>query len=122
MKLNPRIISVFRQYKRHEILSVEFEQLLNKAAFIFDLSAMDYFPHCFAPGEDLVAFVRQLRKGKYYAPKIDKLIRDTEQDDLTLEELEEFEKNRRKAILTLLVELLPYQGWKPVAHLRTNFD
>ena len=85
-KLNPRILSVFRKYKRSEILSVEFEQLLSKAAFIFDLSANDYFPFCFAPGEDLVAFVRQLKKGKYYAPKIDKLIRATPEQDPTLEE------------------------------------
>ena len=122
LKLNPRILSVFRKFKRHEILSPEFEQLFDKAALILDLATMDYFPDCFGPGEDLVAFVRQLKKGKYYAPKLDKLIRDTEQDDLTLQEVEEFERNRREAILELIVELLPHQGWKPAAQLGIKFN
>ena len=113
-KLNPRILSVFRKYKRREILSVEFEQLFNKATLVFELSAEDYYPYCYALGEDLVAFVRTFEKGKYYAPKIDKLIRAVpEQDPMTLDQCEAFNRHRCEEILKLIVELLPFQNWKP---------
>ena len=113
-KLNPRILSAFRKYKKREILSVEFEQLFDKAAQIFDLSVVDYYPYCHALGEDLVAFVRTFKKGKYYAPKIDRLIRAVpEQDPMTPEQCKTFDRQRCEDIMKLLVELLPFQNWKP---------
>lgn len=115
-KLNPRILSVFRKYKSSEILSAQFEQLFNKTTLIFDLSDDDYYPYCYALGEDLVSFVRTLKKGKYYAPKIDKLIRAIpELDRETPEEYKAFHRQRCEDIMTLIVELLPFQGWKPKA-------
>jgi len=107
---------VFRKYKSSEILSAQFEQLFNKTTLIFDLSDDDYYPYCYALGEDLVSFVRTLKKGKYYAPKIDKLIRAIpELDRETPEEYKAFHRQRCEDIMTLIVELLPFQGWKPKA-------
>lgn len=112
LKLNPTILSLFRKYKRSEILSVEFELLYDKAAFIFKLPLLDYYPQCFYLGEDLAAFISPLKQGKYYAQKIDRLVRaDSEQE--SVEELEIFHKQRCEAITELMIELLPYQGWKP---------
>jgi len=123
LKLNPKILSVFRKYKSRGILSAEFERLLNKAHAILDLPANQYYGFCNSPGEDLEAFVRQLKKGKYYAPRIGKLIwAAPEQEVLMLEEVEAFHKNRCEAILRLLVELLPFQGWKPAEQFRNKFD
>ncbi len=105
---------MFRKYKRREILSVEFEQLFNKAALIFDLSDGDYYPYYVPLGKDLVAFVRTLKKGRYYAPKIDELVRAIpELDHETPEEYEAFNRQRREKIMSLIVEMLPFQGWKP---------
>ena len=115
-KLNSRILSIFRKYKSREILSVQFEQLFKKAARIFDLSEEDYYPDCYSLGDDLVAFVRQLKKGKYYAPKIYKLVRAIpELNQETKEEWEAFDRQRREDIMGLIVELLPFQNWKPKA-------
>jgi hypothetical protein len=122
-KPNPRILSVFRKYKSSEILSVQFEQLFNKAALIFDLSDDDYYPGCYSHGADLVAFVRTLKNGKYYAPKIYELIRAIpEPDRETPEEWKAFLKQRHEDIMGLIVELLPFQDWKPIAQLGSKID
>ena len=113
--LNPRMLSVFRKYKKREIFSAEFENLLRKADAILNLPADQYYGFCVRPGEDLVAFVRQLKQGKYYAPRIGELIRAMpEQETLALEEHEAFHKDRCEDILSLIIELLSFQGWKAV--------
>jgi hypothetical protein len=115
-KLNSRILSVFRKHKSRKILSVQFDQLFSKAALIFDLSDDDYYPGCYALGEDLVAFVRTLKNGKYYAPKIYALIWALpEPDRETPEEWKAFLKQRHEDIMGLIIELLPFQNWKPKA-------
>jgi len=113
-KLNSRILLVFRKYKSREILSVQFEQLYKKVAIIIDLSDCDYYPACYELGTDLVTFVRTLKHGKYYAAKIDGLIRALpELDRETPEEWKAFLKQRHEEIMGLIVELLPFQNWKP---------
>ena len=112
-KLNPRILSLFRKYKKWEILSVEFELLLDKATAIFKRFGNDYYAYCHQDGKDLLAFVRNLEKGEYYADAIDDWIRAIpEPDQETPEGLEAFNRQRCEAIMGLLVELLPFQGWE----------
>jgi hypothetical protein len=112
---------LFRKYKRREILSVEFELLYDKAAIIFNLSLLDYYPQCFHLGEDLAAFVGTLKQGKYYAPKIARLVRANSEQE-SVEELETFHKQRCEAITELMIELLPFQGWKPKLPSRGRRD
>ena len=115
-KLNPKILSVFRKYKSREMLSIQFDQLFNKASLIFDLSEDEYYPSCYVLGKDLVAFVHTLKKGKYYAPKLNELIRVLPQADIeTPEQWRDFLKQRHEEIMRLIVELLPFQNWNPKA-------
>jgi hypothetical protein len=115
-KFDPRILLLFRKYKKNEILATEFKPLFNKVALISELSDDDYFSYCFALGKDLVAFVSTLKNGKYYAPKINKLIRAApEPDPETPEEWKASLKQRRENIMELIAELLTFQNWKPKA-------
>jgi len=54
---------------------------------IFKLPILDYYPLCFHLGDDLAAFIRLLKQGKYYAQKIERLVRANSQQE-SLEELE----------------------------------
>lgn len=111
--LDPEILSLFRTYKKREILSIEFKILYSKAAAILKLSFDDYYDYCFDLDEDLTAFVRTLKKGRYYAQKLSKFIRDVPVQELTREQWETFDHERREKIIRIIVELLPLQHWQP---------
>ena len=113
-RVSPITILLFRKHGRREILSVEFEEVLKKCAFVVELSADDWIPWFIAPAEDLVAFVRQLDMGKYYAPRLKRLIwSEPEIETPTVEEYKVFHTLRCSAIENLIVDLLPHQGWQP---------
>lgn len=112
-KLNPRILAVFRRHNVREVLSAQFEQLFNKATTLLDLSPGDYYVYLPAYCSDLVSFVGTLENGKYYAPKLEKLLRSIpEPDQETPEGYKSFHKLRSEQVIALLVELLPFQGWR----------
>ena len=131
-------LALFRKYRDPYILMPQFTPLLNRLQFIHEPRISDQrFEEVEARAADLVAFMRSLKQGTYYADKIatligwrdlnrpafggtlsitgeaaefliDSLKRDQNAQNLYRENL----RSAREHVVSLVIESLRYQEWR----------
>ena len=126
--VDPAKLALFRQFKDPVILTPQFEPLFRRMRFLDDLNAISDVATIKAKIQELVAFVRVLEMGQFYADRIADVMKaepftevlafgapgaDVGRRNQAIENLNyrvRLQDVRMKAI-ELVVELLRYQNW-----------
>ena len=127
-KLDQRKLGLFRQYKDPTILSPQFEALFQRLRFLDDVRDDSPVKELRGKATELVAFVRALQMGGFYAKQIESLVKEPARfyvHDLDGPDLEHKRKVRRNQqeyrerlrqerhqVYELAVEMLRFQSWE----------
>jgi hypothetical protein len=125
----PQKLQLFRRYKDPNILNPKFHPIFLKLDFLFEVTDDSDSIELDKKAEDLVEFLKEFKKGSYYAKKVSELIRirfspnitvigdrrseqlskETHNKDLKnyLEQLHEV----KEEVFSLVIEALRYQDW-----------
>jgi hypothetical protein len=130
--IDPEKLRLFRRFKDPTILRPEFDPLFRRALFLIQLVNAPFDVESVRHSvEELVAFVTALKMGEFYGKKLHTLLdkppliymwtSDTPESEFHRQRVEEEQAFRQKllanreASISLLIELLRYQGWAHVA-------
>lgn len=125
--VDPRKLRLFREHKDPTILSPQFHPLFERLTFLDSVPDSSDISGLKSKAEELIAFVRSLGMGEFYATQMYALItpphearltwgrRDTEAHSQKEQKQQQYREQIRAArsqVYSLAVELLRYQPWR----------